>query len=311
MTGSINRRDLASADDSNDAEQGFVVTSASETPPTRSVLGCELFLIRISRPFLWPILPMVYYLGMHAAGATLSAIAVVQMALLTLPVNLVGCGLNDLYDIESDRRNSRRRAVWSAVVVEVDHARIWRACVVMAPLVLVGSLLTRSWWNIAATCGMLIVAWAYSVPPVRLKERPPLDSLSNGLGYFLLPFVMGYSLGADPLAMPLKYWLLGLCVCGIHALATAADFDADAAAGHRTFAVAFGQRSAAAFAAATFLVALLVGNYRDVAVQFFLGMGAAAGVAAAAVPRDRVIAAACTTIFVGFLVAAICHVVGI
>jgi chlorophyll synthase len=269
-----------------------------------------LFLIRVSRPILWPILPMVYYLGIHQAGAALSAAAVVQMALLTLPMNLVGCGLNDVYDIDSDRRSNRRRAVWGAVVGDGDRTAIWWACSLMAPLIVVGSLLTRHWWNVAATCGMLVVAWAYSVPPVRLKERPPLDSLANGLGYFLLPFVMGYSLGADPTSMPLKYWLLALCVCGIHALATAADFEADRAAGHWTFAVAFGRRGAAGFAACTFLIALFFGSYRSVAVDVFLAAGAFATLVAAMVPRDRVIAASCITIFVGFLIAAVCHVAG-
>jgi 4-hydroxybenzoate polyprenyltransferase len=270
-----------------------------------------IFLIQVSRPILWPVLPMVYYLGLHAAGASVTVIAVVQMILLTLPMNLIGCGLNDIYDIESDRLSNRRRAAWGAVVREGYRAGIWRACLAMAPLVVAGALSTRNWWNIGAASAMLVVAWAYSVPPVRLKERPPLDSLSNGVGYFLLPFVMGYSLGADPHAMPLKYWLLALCVCGIHALATAADYDADRAAGHRTFAVAYGQREAATFAAATFVVALSLGDYRSVAVEVFLVVGAVATAAAAIVPRDRVITVSCTTIFVGFLVAAACHVVGL
>jgi 4-hydroxybenzoate polyprenyltransferase len=269
-----------------------------------------VFLIRVSRPILWPILPMVYFLGLHAAGANVTAAAIVQMLLLTLPMNLIGCGLNDIYDIESDRRSSRRRTVWGAIVRDEDRATIWRACWVTVPLVVAGAMLTRNWYNVAATCGMLVVAWAYSVPPVRLKERPPLDSLANGLGYFLLPFVMGYSFGADPTAMPLKYWLLALCVCGIHALATAADYEADQAAGHRTFAVAFGRRNAAAFAAATFLFALSLGDYRSVAVAVFLSVGAVATLAAAIAPRDRVIAVACATIFIGFLVAAVCHVMG-
>ena len=85
------------------------------------------------------------------------------------------------------------------------------------------------------------MAWVYSVPPYRLKERPPLDSLANGLGYFLLPLMMGYSMGGDPREMPARYYLLGLCVAGVHALATAADFDADRAAGHRTLAATFGK----------------------------------------------------------------------
>jgi len=147
------------------------------------------------------------------------------------------------------------------------------------------------------------------VPPVRLKERPPLDSLSNGFGYFLLPFVMGYSLGADPLAMPLKYWLLAFGVCGIHALATAADYDADRAAGHRTFAVVFGKRAAVGFAAAAFLIAICVGGYRSMAVEAFLLSGNCddCGCDCAARSRD---CGGGITIFVGFLAAAVGHAMG-
>jgi 4-hydroxybenzoate polyprenyltransferase len=269
-----------------------------------------VYLLQVSRPILWPVLPMVYYLGLHSAGAQLSVAAMLQMVLLTIPMNLVGCGLNDIYDVDSDRRSERRRAIWGAEVGADDVSTIWRACVVMAPLLVMSALLTGNWMNVAAACGLLVVAWAYSVPPVRLKERPPLDSLSNGLGYFLLPFVMGYSLGANPLTMPRKYWLLALGASGIHALATAADYDADQAAGHRTFAAVFGKRAAAGFAAGTFLIALCCGGYRSVAVDTFLAVGAMATIVAAMVPRDRVIAAACTTIFVGFLVAAAGYVLG-
>src|SRR5262245_44222729 len=92
-------------------------------------------LIQVSRPILWPILPLVYYLGIHAAGAHISVAAVLQMALLTFPMNLIGCGLNDIYDFESDRRSERRRRVWGAVVAESDRPLIWRACLSMIPIV--------------------------------------------------------------------------------------------------------------------------------------------------------------------------------
>jgi len=269
-----------------------------------------LFLIRVSRPILWPVLPLVYYLGLHAAREPLSAAAMVQMLSLALPMNLIGCGLNDIYDYASDLRSARRRKIWGAVVAEADRPLVWRACLAMVPLVVGGALATRNGFNVAATFGLVLVAWAYSVPPVRLKERPPLDSLANGLGFFLLPFAMGYSLGADPLAMPLKYYLLALSVCGIHALASAADYKADKAAGHRTLAVAFGRRAAAAFALATFLIAVVVGDYQGMAVRVYLAAGTGATLVATLVPRDWAIHASCVTIFVGFLVAAVCHVVG-
>src|SRR5687767_13552759 len=185
-----------------------------------------VFLIQVSRPIVWPVLPLVYYLGVHAADAPLSIAAIIQMASLTLPMNLIGCGLNDLYDYESDRRSRRRQTVWGAVVSDADRVLIWQAAALMVPIVLLASAATGNAYNIAATVCLVVVAWLYSVPPVRLKVRPPLDSLANGLGYFLLPLVIGYSLGRDPLTMPLRYYLLALCVCGVHALATAADYDA-------------------------------------------------------------------------------------
>lgn len=270
-----------------------------------------LFLIQVSRPIVWPVLPLVYLLGLNAAHASVSTVAVLQMVLLTFPMNLIGCGLNDIYDVESDRRSGRRRAIWAADVHDEDCRLIWRACLWMVPLILAGAVATLNVYNVVAACTHVAVAWTYSVPPVRLKERPPLDSLVNGLGYFLLPFVMGYSLGADPTEMPLKYCLLALAVCGIHALATVADYDADRAAGHRTLAVAFGRRTAAGIALATFLVAWLGGGFHSTPVNVFLMLGACASLAATISPSDRVIAAACVTIFVGFLVAAICHLVAV
>lgn len=269
-----------------------------------------LLLIQISRPILWPILPLVFYLGLHATGTPVSGAAILELLLLTFPVNLLGCGLNDIYDYSSDLQSTRRPKIWGAVVSEADRPLVWRACLATVPLVVGGALVTRNAFNVAAACGLVLVAWAYSVPPVRLKERPPLDSLSNGLGFFLLPFAMGYSLGADPLAMPLKYYLLALSVSGIHALATAADYEADKAAGHRTLAVAYGRRVAATLALATFSVALVAGDYQGVAVRVYLAVGAVASLAATLVPHDGTINAACVTIFVGFIVAAMCHVAG-
>src|SRR5262249_28587956 len=142
--------------------------------------------------------------------------------------------------------------------------------------IVIAAAATRNWDNIVATVSLLLVAWLYSVPPLRLKERPPLDSLANGFGYFLLPFTMGYSLNADPRRMPLKYYLLALCVCGVHALATAADYDADRAAGHRTMAVQFGRRTAAAVAFVAFFATWMFGDYESLAVRAYLAVCSAA-----------------------------------
>ncbi len=157
-----------------------------------------VFLIQVSRPIIWPVLPLVYALGLNASHASVDKVVILQMVMLTFPMNLVGCGLNDIYDFESDHRSPRRRAVWGAVVRAEDRPLVFTAVLAAIPFIVVGACLTRNWNNIIATVSLVLVAWLYSVPPKRLKECPPLDSLANGLGFFLLPFVMGYSLNAEP-----------------------------------------------------------------------------------------------------------------
>lgn len=226
------------------------------------------------------------------------------MALLTFPMNLIGCGLNDLHDFESDRLSERRRAIWGATILREDRTFVWEACIAMMPLVLFGGCVSRNWDNLIATVSLVLVAWLYSVPPSRLKERPPFDSLANGLGYFLMPFSMGYSLGADVRTIPLRYYFLALCVCGIHALTTAVDYEADRTAGHRTFAVVAGRRVAAGFAFLCFFATICVVSFYTPAVQIFMyGATAATGIATL-FPRPSVLYGVSVSIFVGFLAAA-------
>jgi 4-hydroxybenzoate polyprenyltransferase len=110
--------------------------------------------------------------------------------------------------------------------------------------------------------------------------------------------------------MPARYYLLALCVCGIHALASAADYDADRAAGHRTMAVVFGRRIAVAVACAAFFAAWLAGDFHGTVVRVYLGVCAIVTLVATMLPMDRIIAATCATVFGGFLVAAAFHIAG-
>ena len=96
-----------------------VLDADAQSPPLRTspqgdgrnpgALRQLVFLVQVSRPIVWPVLPLVYFLGLHAANARLSIVAMMQMMMLTFPLNIIGCGLNDLYDFESDRRSGRQR----------------------------------------------------------------------------------------------------------------------------------------------------------------------------------------------------------
>jgi 4-hydroxybenzoate polyprenyltransferase len=59
-----------------------------------------------------------------------------------------------------------------------------------------------------------------------------------------------------------------LCVAGLHAYTTIMDITSDKEAGQRTFAIAFGKRTAAAFALLTIVLALVLGDWLPVIVPY-------------------------------------------
>ena len=75
-------------------------------------------------------------------------------------------------------------------------------------------------------------------------------------------------------------------------------------------AVAYGRRTAAAFACATFALTWLLADFHGTAVQVYVALGTLVTLAAAILPTNRTIAAACAVVFAGFLVAGVCHLCG-
>jgi 4-hydroxybenzoate polyprenyltransferase len=98
----------------------------------------------------------------------------------------------------------------------------------------------------------LCVIWAYSSPPIRLKGRPIIDSLSNGVGCWLV-WACGYTFNGDKTllynAEPTSICGLSILLYGaaVHSLGTVVDAEADGSTGCRTIATFYGERGAASF----------------------------------------------------------------
>jgi 4-hydroxybenzoate polyprenyltransferase len=159
-------------------------------------------------------------------------------------------GVNDVYDYETDRRNPRKLAdgLEGSVLDPVNHKDVLTAACISTIIILLSALFTQCLDNILATILLVIIAWQYSAPPLRLKEIPVVDSLSNGSITFLIWFFGSSFSGTSMFHVPLKAIVNNLCVAGGHALAAVTDFEADSAAGLRTIATALGKRRAAIFA---------------------------------------------------------------
>jgi len=102
-----------------------------------------------------------------------------------------------------------------------------------------------------------VFAWLYSVPPLRLKEKPFLGILCNSLGFSVL-FLIGFSsvktIDAQAILMTVFIFLLFLPIQLIHEIN---DLEDDKTEGIDTIAVKFGVRTT--FYLITLFLIILIG----------------------------------------------------
>jgi 4-hydroxybenzoate polyprenyltransferase len=212
-----------------------------------------ILLVRVSRPLGWVVAPLVFVIGLYYSGANPSLTSLIQIVLLSFPFSIIFYGINDIYDYDSDKLNPRKTIL---EFKEENRSLIKRASVFVSICLLASSILTLDLSNVTGMFLLLAVSYLYSAPPVRLKERPPFDSISNGVLFFLA-FSLGYSFGGDIWDIPLKIYFVAFCVMGIHSFGTVMDYRVDKKAGQKTLAVVFGKRAASIFSFAAFVSALL------------------------------------------------------
>lgn len=219
-----------------------------------------LILLKASRPPLWVALPLVFCLGLAYGKNGLANPAfrfslpmILQMLMLSFPVCLFTFGFNDIYDYDSDKINRRKKGMEGILLQLQYHRQVRIAAVFVAVAFLSSSLATLNILNFFYAVALLVMSYAYSAPPWRLKTRPPLDAVSAGIVGFMAPFALGYGFVDDAAALPFHAYCFTLCVMGFHTFSTIMDYDVDRLSGDRTFATAYGKRTAALFPALIFL----------------------------------------------------------
>lgn len=224
--------------------------------------------VAVSRPIFWLIAPAAYLFGAYSGGTMFGPLVYFQAFLLSIPLGIYVFGLNDLYDIESDRANPRRKGeMWGARIEEKDRGGIIAASIVVVALILLSAIANGQIIHIITVLAFLPFPFLYSVPPFRLKSRPLIDSLTNAT-YTFGPYAMGYSLSGGFGYLNLPMILLSLVFSAAHAIGTIMDLPGDSKAGIRTFASVLGSRTAAAFA--VLLLALNIPFVFDTMKSFFL-----------------------------------------
>jgi len=206
-------------------------------------------LVAVSRPWFWPVSWVPAYLGTVLAGeAWLPArgdLPRAAVALLVLGPLIWGAVLaqNDLHDLHSDRANPRKSsAPLVAGAVSERRLRMWYRGMALASI---GAALFVGPLFVLGVAGVLVLGWAYSVPPLRLKTRPGWDIAVNAFVVGVLAPAAGWSITRPPWEFPWQFGLIGLLfAAALYVPTTVTDLVADSGAGDTTFAVRFGARLA-------------------------------------------------------------------
>ncbi len=181
--------------------------------------------------------------------------AVITGALVAGPLV---CGasqaVNDWYDRHVDAINEPKRPIPSGRVPGrwgFYVAIVWS----LLSAAVASTIGTRA---LVATVLGLIMAWAYSMPPLRLKENGWWGNLAVGLSYEGLAWITGTAVLVDAVALaPATIWLAVLYSVAAHGIMTLNDFKAiggDTQMGVRSLPVQLGAERAAWVASLVMLV---------------------------------------------------------
>jgi lycopene cyclase domain-containing protein len=217
-------------------------------------------LLLASRPVSWINTALPFAGGALAAGAG-EAVGAWFLPLVIwwgVAYNLYLYGINDLYDLATDRKNPRKGGAEGALLQNGDLATLRRLLLFAAgtaALFLLTGTATVPIWSLLG----IVFATAYSAPWfVRARAVPILDAVISAT-HFVIPAVAGLALGGAfqqawiaPLAA-FFFWNMGS-----HVVGALQDVDADRRSRIATVGTLLGVRGGGWFAIALYAVAGLL-----------------------------------------------------
>jgi len=136
-----------------------------------------------------------------------------------------GFVINNYADIEIDRCHSRKQKTnknpLASNAVSVNGTRVLMALLIALPLVVCFFLSLPAFFFTACT---LVLLLAYSLRPIRSKERYIADIVTHGMMFGTFPFLIGYTLltpditllAIQPLALCILFTIIGCLALIVH-----------------------------------------------------------------------------------------------
>jgi len=212
------------------------------------------------KPITWFPPMWAFACGVVASGVAMQgkwALALVGIALAGPFVCATSQAVNDWYDRHVDAINEPHRPIPSGRMP--GQWGLYLALLWTLISLLVATALGP--WGFGAAIVGLLLAWAYSAPPVRLKENGWWGNAACGLSYEGIAWVTGAAVMAGGILPDSRSLLLALLYSvGTHGIMTLNDFKAiegDRQMGVRSLPVQLGVQNAARVACAVMLLSQL------------------------------------------------------
>lgn len=199
-------------------------------------------LLKISRPKFWGYLAgtflVGYTLGINSLQEFYTPVFFVLLGFFLFPANLLLYGINDLFDQDTDAFNKKKTVYEHRLLKKETRALLISLffCLLISVSIffLLPSLLTRILFVL-----FIFLSASYSMPPLRFKSKPLVDSISNIL--YILPGVIGYLVVSN---QSLNWRILIASSCwaiAMHLFSAIPDIQADKKAHLTTSAIFFGK----------------------------------------------------------------------
>lgn len=217
--------------------------------------------LQLLKPITWFPPMWAFGCGLVSSGVAAADIGWIVLICGVLLSGPLVCGtsqvVNDWFDQDVDRINEPQRPIPSGRVP--GRWGLIIAWLMTALSLAVGTVLGP--WGFFATAIGLLIAWAYSAPPIRLKQNGWWGNAACGACYEGLPWFTGALVATGALPNWRILALAALYSIGAHGIMTLNDFksiEGDRQMGVRTIPVQIGPERAALLACVVMAVPQLI-----------------------------------------------------
>lgn len=202
-------------------------------------------ILNISRPRFWMYVLGSYLIGIGATSSLSEAVLfnpniIWWLVFFTLPANLFVYGINDLADNDTDEFNPKKGTYEEKV--DSKDKRLVIISILALNLPFLFLLKSSSQTEIILFSIFVLFNIFYSLPPIRFKAIPFLDSISNGIICAAVG-MMGYASAGGNNFLVSGILAGALWSIAMHAYSAIPDIESDKKAGIKTIATVLGDKN--------------------------------------------------------------------